>query len=171
MQQQQQRRDPFQMMMSMDDDDFFGGGFGGGGGFTSFQSSSFGGFGGGMGGGGRKLRGRSKQKMKVKPIARQIEVTLADIYNGKKIDLNVERQRLCPACNGIGGTDKSAVQTCPDCKGQGFRTILRQMGPGMYSQSKLEAEARATRAAAPARSLTWLRGAKSARVRRSRNPT
>jgi len=102
-----------------------GGGGGGPGGIFEHM------FGGGMpGGGGRK------PKMRVKPIARQIEVTLADIYNGKTLDLSVERQRLCAACNGIGGTDKSAVQTCAPCKGQGVRTILRQMGPGMYSQSR-----------------------------------
>ena len=89
-------------------------------------------FGGGRGPGGPG----GKRKMKVKPIARQIEVTLADIYNGKNIDLNVERQRVCEVCNGIGGTDKDAVQTCTSCKGQGIRTVLRQMGPGMYSQSR-----------------------------------
>ena len=75
-----------------------GGGGGGPGGIFEHM------FGGGMpGGGGRK------PKMRVKPIARQIEVTLADIYNGKTLDLSVERQRLCATCNGIGGTDKSAV--------------------------------------------------------------
>ena len=50
-----------------------------------------------------------KRKMRVKPIARQVEVTLADVYNGKTIELNVERQRICAACKGIGGTDKDAV--------------------------------------------------------------
>ena len=61
----------------------------------------------GMGGPGGPRGG--KRKMRVKPIARQVEVTLADVYNGKTIDLNVERQRICGACNGIGGTDKDAV--------------------------------------------------------------
>ena len=87
-----------------------------------------------MGGGGP--RGGAQRKAKVKPIARQIEVILADIYNGKTLDIEVERQRICEGCDGIGGTDKSAVQKCSACKGQGFRTILRQMGPGMYSQSR-----------------------------------
>ena len=41
------------------------------------------------------------------------------------------------ACNGIGGSDASAVQTCPHCKGRGMRTVMRQMGPGMYSQSTM----------------------------------
>ena len=73
--------------------------------------------------------------MRVKPITKQVEVTLADIYNGKEIEVDVERQRLCTSCNGVGGSDASAVQKCTSCKGRGMRTIMRQMGPGMYSQS------------------------------------
>jgi len=98
---------------------------------------------GGMGGspfdmfmGGGMGRGGPKRKAKVKPIARQVEVTLADVYNGKTLLLNVERQRICVACNGIGGTDASAVVKCAGCKGTGIKTILRQMGPGMYTQSR-----------------------------------
>jgi len=45
----------------------------------------------------------------------------------------VDRQRVCESCNGVGGTDSKAVQTCTGCKGRGMRTIMRQMGPGMYS--------------------------------------
>jgi DnaJ-class molecular chaperone len=47
--------------------------------------------------------------MRVKPITKQIEVSLADVYNGKEIEVDVDRQRICSACNGIGGTDASAV--------------------------------------------------------------
>ena len=76
-----------------------------------------------------------KRKVEVKPIVKQIEVTLADIYNGKDIQVDVERQRICTPCNGLGGTDDTAVQTCTGCKGRGMKTTMRQMGPGMYSQS------------------------------------
>lgn len=68
-------------------------------------------FGGGMGG------GRPKQKRQVKPQVKQVEISLADAYNGSKVDVTVDRQRLCDECNGIGGTDASAVQTCPHCRG------------------------------------------------------
>ena len=76
-----------------------------------------------------------KRKARVKPIARRIECTLNDIYAGNTYDINVDRQRICGGCNGIGGTDASAVVTCTACKGRGMRTVMRQMGPGMYSQS------------------------------------
>jgi len=68
-------------------------------------------------------------------MARKIDATLADIYNGKTFDIDVDRQRICSACNGLGGTDETAVVTCTACKGRGMRTVMRQMGPGMYSQS------------------------------------
>jgi len=71
----------------------------------------------------------------VKPQHKQVEVNLADVYNGKTVEVNVERQIICKTCDGVGGTDASAVQTCTACKGRGMRTIMRQMGPGMYSQS------------------------------------
>jgi DnaJ family protein A protein 2 len=102
------------------------GGAGGGGGMDDLFSMFT-----GMGGRG----GGQPQKKRVKPIARQIDVTLADIYNGKTVELNLERQRICAACDGKGGTDETAVQTCSGCKGRGMRTTMRQMGPGMYSQS------------------------------------
>lgn len=73
--------------------------------------------------------------MRVKPIARKVEVSLADIYNGTTVEVDVDRQRICSDCNGVGGSDASAVQTCSTCRGRGMVTKMRQMGPGMYSQS------------------------------------
>lgn len=87
---------------------------------------------GGRGGGGAAAK---KQQVRVKPIARAVELSLSDVYNGKEVEIEVDRQRICSACDGVGGTDKTAVQTCTGCKGRGMRTVLRQMGPGMYSQS------------------------------------
>lgn len=84
-------------------------------------------------GGGRG--GGERRKARVKPQTKTVDVSLADIYNGKTVEIDVDRQRICSVCNGVGGTDATAVQTCSACKGKGMRTILRQMGPGMYSQS------------------------------------
>jgi DnaJ-class molecular chaperone len=66
-----------------------------------------------------------KRKARVKPIARKIECLLDDVYNGNTFDLEVERQRICVACNGVGGTDASAVRCCTACKGRGMRTVMR----------------------------------------------
>ena len=87
----------------------------------------------GMGGGQRQGGGGGGQK-KVKPTAVQLEVSLEDLYNGKEAEVQIERQRICGKCNGLGGTDANAVQTCKGCKGRGMRTVMMQLGPGMYSQ-------------------------------------
>jgi DnaJ homolog subfamily A member 2 len=63
-----------------------------------------------------------------------MEVTLEDLYNGKTTEFDIDRQRICSKCNGVGGTDASAVQTCTGCKGRGMRTMMMQLGPGMYTQ-------------------------------------
>lgn len=58
-------------------------GIGAGGGGMDDIFSMFAGGGGGMGG--------QKRKARVKPIARKIECSLADVYNGNTFDLEVER--------------------------------------------------------------------------------
>jgi DnaJ-class molecular chaperone len=70
----------------------------------------------------------------VKPLGKVLEVTLEDLYNGKEFEFEVERHRICSKCNGVGGSDAKAVQTCKGCKGKGMRTVMMQLGPGMYSQ-------------------------------------
>ena len=85
-------------------------------------------------GGGRREGGAPAGKKKVKPTGVELEVTLEDLYNGKEAEVTVDRHRICAKCNGLGGTDAKAVQTCKGCKGKGMRTVMMQLGPGMYSQ-------------------------------------
>jgi DnaJ family protein A protein 2 len=70
----------------------------------------------------------------VKPLGQVVEVTLEDLYNGKELEVEVERHRICAKCNGVGGSDPTAVKQCTGCKGKGMRTVMMQLGPGMYSQ-------------------------------------
>lgn len=71
--------------------------------------------------------------MRVKPIVEQIEVSLEEIYNGKEFTIGVERQGLCEACGGIGGSDKNAVRECGTCDGRGVVMAMQMLGPGMYT--------------------------------------
>lgn len=64
----------------------------------------------------------------------QVEVSLEDLYTGKELEVTIERHRICSKCKGVGGTDATAVATCKGCKGKGMRTVMMQLGPGMYSQ-------------------------------------
>ena len=84
--------------------------------------------------GGRRGGDAGPQTKKVKPMGVKLEVTLEDLYNGKEASVEVERMRICIKCNGVGGTDPKAVQSCKTCKGRGMRTVMMQLGPGMYSQ-------------------------------------
>ncbi|XP_054165410.1 dnaJ homolog subfamily A member 2-like [Oppia nitens] len=99
----------------------FGGGGGGGlfGGLGGFPGFS------GMGGRRRQRRGEDT----VHPL----KVTLEDLYNGKVSKLQLSRNVLCKACNGVGGKPGSRVP-CAGCKGQGMKVHLRQLGPGMLQQ-------------------------------------
>ena len=71
--------------------------------------------------GGRKQQEAKKQ---VKPIGQVVEVTLEDLYNGKVLEVDIERHRICAKCNGVGGSDPTAVKTCTGCKGKGMRTVM-----------------------------------------------
>lgn len=62
-----------------------------------------------------------------------MKVTLEDLYNGKTTKIAVNRDRICPKCDGKGGKE-GAVKTCSGCKGKGMRTVMQMLGPGMYSQ-------------------------------------
>ncbi len=63
-----------------------------------------------------------------------VSCTLEELYCGKSLEFEIERHRICSKCNGLGGIDATAVQTCSGCKGKGMRTVMMQLGPGMYSQ-------------------------------------
>ena len=104
---------------------------GGGGGGADLSDLLGGMFGmGGMGGRGGRAQGPKKGKSVLHPV----KATLADLYNGKTTKVAVNRDRICSKCNGLGGKS-GAVMTCTTCKGRGMRTVMQQLGPGMYTQS------------------------------------
>ncbi|MBQ9462406.1 MAG: molecular chaperone DnaJ [Bacteroidales bacterium] len=83
----------------------FGGAFGGFGGFGGFS-----GFGGGQQGP-RVVRGRD--------IRTRVRLSLEEIATGCTKEVSIERNRLCPECDGRGTKNASDVKTCPTCKGSG----------------------------------------------------
>lgn len=96
-----------------------GGGFGGfQGGFGGFEDmsdifSSF--FGGGMGGG----RSRQTGPMQGEDRFMQVTIDFMDAIKGKKIDLKLNVDEICPHCNGTGAKTPNDVQTCSRCGGTG----------------------------------------------------
>jgi DnaJ family protein A protein 2 len=109
-----------------------GGGMGGGMDASDLFSQMFGG--GGFGGGGFPGGGRRQGPRKGKDLVHRINVSLADLYKGKVSKLSLQKHVICKGCDGRGGKE-GAVKTCTTCRGQGFRVMLRQLGPMMQQVS------------------------------------
>ncbi|CAG9319855.1 unnamed protein product [Blepharisma stoltei] len=61
-----------------------------------------------------------------------LKASLEEIYNGAVKKIAINRDRVCQACNGEGGTN---AKTCSGCKGRGMVNKLQMIGPNMYTQS------------------------------------
>jgi len=69
----------------------------------------------------------------VKPMLKELKVTLSDIYLGKLKTITFRRQRVCEPCNGKGGKD---AKKCSKCKGVGIVEKIVQLGPGFISSQR-----------------------------------
>jgi len=105
-------------------DDILSGLFGGRGrkttgGFDSIFENLFGGRSQGFGGFGRQ-RGSD--------MLYETSISLEDVLNGKKMDLDLQKNVDCPDCNGSGCFPGTSKTKCSDCNGQGQVRISRNMG-------------------------------------------
>lgn len=98
------------------------------------------GFGGGHGGMFGEMEGGNpfshmfqnmEGKRKCKDINLNLELLLSDIYLGKNISLDYNKEILCSDCNGLGG--KSTTK-CSECGGNGIVIQCMQMGPMRIQQ-------------------------------------
>jgi len=55
-------------------------------------------------------------------------VSLEDVLNGKRMDLDLQKNVDCPDCNGSGCSPGTSKTKCSDCDGQGQVRISRNMG-------------------------------------------
>ena len=58
-----------------------------------------------------------------------LNVTLEDLYNGKKSHVAITRNIICSECHGSGCKSGKSAKKCPTCDGRGSRIITKQMGP------------------------------------------
>lgn len=65
-----------------------------------------------------------------------LKVSLEDLFTGKKRRIKLERSIPCASCKGLGGK-KSVLRKCVVCDGNGHRTALRQVGPGMMMNQEV----------------------------------
>ena len=80
-------------------------------------SDIFGDLFGGMFGGGRS-RGSRNSPQQGESLRYDLEITLKDVLEGKKVNLDVPHTVICEPCKGTGGKD-GKVNTCPTCGGSG----------------------------------------------------
>jgi len=55
-------------------------------------------------------------------------VSLEDVLNGKRMDLDLQKNVDCPECNGSGCFPGTSKTKCSDCDGQGQVRVSRNMG-------------------------------------------
>ncbi|WP_381415236.1 molecular chaperone DnaJ [Spiroplasma endosymbiont of Anurida maritima] len=103
----------------------FGGfeGFSGFGGFEDIFSGGFGDifdnfFGGSRRGGGQKST--NGYPTKGADIGAVIDITLKEMMFGVDKSIEIKIDSVCDTCDGIGAKSASDVETCSECKGQGF---------------------------------------------------
>jgi len=85
----------------------------------SIFENLFGGRGQGFGGFGRQ-RGSD--------LLHETFVSLEDVLNGKRMDLDLQKNVDCPDCSGSGCFPGTSKTKCSDCNGQGQVRISRNMG-------------------------------------------
>ncbi|KAG6850691.1 hypothetical protein H0H93_009849 [Arthromyces matolae] len=64
------------------------------------------------------------------------EVTLEDLYNGKTVKMNMEREALCGQCQGSGAKGNAKPKKCVDCDGKGFTIVHTQISPSRLGSSR-----------------------------------
>jgi DnaJ family protein A protein 2 len=85
-------------------------------------------------GGGRR---RDHGPRRGEDLVHTLPVTLEQLYNGKTSKLKVDKHVLCSTCEGRGTNKKDEPPIkCKACHGQGVRMVIRQLGPGMITQSQ-----------------------------------
>lgn len=87
-------------------------------------SDIFGDMFGGMFGGGRRSRSRNAPAQG-DSLRYDLEITLKDVLEGKKVNLDIPHSVVCDACKGTGGKD-GKVTTCSKCGGSGQVQSVRQ---------------------------------------------
>ncbi|KAM5538475.1 hypothetical protein V8D89_007808, partial [Ganoderma adspersum] len=56
------------------------------------------------------------------------EVTLEDLYNGKTVKMNMEKEAVCGVCKGSGAKGSSKPKPCVKCEGKGWTTVTKALG-------------------------------------------
>ncbi|KAK1222851.1 hypothetical protein PQX77_014273 [Marasmius sp. AFHP31] len=75
---------------------------------------------------------RSKGRDSVIPY----DVTLEDLYNGKSVKLNMEKEVVCGGCKGTGARGSAKPKQCATCEGKGWTFVTNQIGPSRLGTAR-----------------------------------
>ena len=83
----------------------------------------------GRGGGFGEFRGFGGfERRKGADMLYETTITLEDVFHGKKIQVDVQKDVECDSCKGSGCATGTSKITCSSCNGQGQATQSRKMG-------------------------------------------
>ncbi|KAF9237624.1 DnaJ C terminal domain-containing protein [Melanogaster broomeanus] len=60
------------------------------------------------------------------------EVTLEELYNGKAVKMNMEKEVICGTCTGSGTRGNAKAKECSHCEGKGWTFTQTQIAPSRY---------------------------------------
>ncbi|KAM3413821.1 hypothetical protein BST61_g10504 [Cercospora zeina] len=88
-----------------------------------------------FGGGGHFGHGRRQgPDMEVR-----IQVSLKDFYTGAEHEFKMEKQVICPKCEGTGSED-GHKDTCHKCSGHGMVIQKQMLAPGIFQQMQMQCD-------------------------------
>ncbi|KAH6564230.1 hypothetical protein BASA82_001181 [Batrachochytrium salamandrivorans] len=90
---------------------------------------------GGSGGGGHRAERRGPS------INMKMDITLEELFNGIEVEIEINKQIICPICRGSGAKSHAHVHTCTTCGGSGIRIVRQQIAPGFYQQVQTSCDA------------------------------
>jgi len=64
------------------------------------------------------------------------DVTLEDLYNGKSVKMNMEKEVLCGQCKGSGARGNAKPKACPTCEGKGWTYIQTHISSHQMGTSR-----------------------------------
>ncbi|OCH95463.1 DnaJ-domain-containing protein [Obba rivulosa] len=64
------------------------------------------------------------------------EVSLEDLYNGKTVKMNMEKEVVCGVCKGSGAKGSAKPKQCVKCEGKGWTIVTTQIAPGRLGTSR-----------------------------------
>ncbi|KAI9570525.1 hypothetical protein HD554DRAFT_2170129 [Boletus coccyginus] len=66
------------------------------------------------------------------------QVTLEDLYNGKSVKINMEKEVICGTCSGSGARGNAKPKECTLCEGKGWIFTQTHIGPSRFGTMRVK---------------------------------